>query len=301
MKKTKAKESKNPTLKEITKVAIVYRSPSDQAVAMAKSVAVWLQARNIQVYTAPGQRLIAKTKFLRGGTKALESLSFVVVLGGDGTYLRAVRIINGAQVPVLGFNMGSLGFLTTSAADSVFETLEKTLAGKMSIQNRMFLQAQVFRRGKPRLKAMALNDFVIERGSFSQLINLSVAKEKHLVCEVKADALIVSSPTGSTAYNLAAGGPLLDPEVKALIITPVAPHALTSRPLIFSAQRKLSFRLEGKLQKAHLIVDGQEATTLTHEDEIVIEKGPTDHLLIEAPHSNFFHLLREKLKFGERA
>lgn len=171
----------------------------------------------------------------------------------------------------------------------------------MTIHTRMLLQAQVFRKGKSKLRAIALNDVVIERGAYSQLINISIHKEKKLVSDIKADALIISSPTGSTAYNLAAGGPLLDPEVKALIVTPVAPHSLTSRPLIFPAHRKLVFRLEGKTQKANLVIDGQELTALTTEDEIVVEKFNADHLLIEPPQTNFFHLLREKLKFGDRA
>lgn len=298
--KSSVTEIKKVSLKNTSRVAIVYRSHSDKAVKMAKEVTRWLQERKIEVYTAPGQRLIAKTKLIRG-QKMISTLSFVIVLGGDGTYLRAVRMIDGAQIPVVGFNMGSLGFLTSSPCDKIFDILTGVLEDKMTVHTRMLLQAQVFRKSKLKLKAVALNDVVIERGSYSQLINLSMSKEKKLVSEIKADALIISSPTGSTAYNLAAGGPLLDPEVKALIITPVAPHSLTSRPLIFPAHRKLIFRLEGSNQKANLVIDGQELTALTHEDEIIVEKFSADHLLIEPPQSNFFHLLREKLKFGDRA
>lgn len=298
--KSSVTEVKKMSFKNASRVAIVYRSHSEKAVKMAKDVTRWLQERKIEVYTAPGQKLIAKTKFIHG-PKMIASLSFVIVLGGDGTYLRAVRLIDGAQIPVLGFNMGSLGFLTSSPADKIFDVLGGVLQDKMSIHTRMLLQAQIFRKGKLKLQAVALNDIVIERGAYSQLINLSIAKEKKLVSDIKADALIISSPTGSTAYNLAAGGPLLDPEVKALIITPVAPHSLTSRPLIFPAHRKLFFRLEGKTQKANLVVDGQDLAALTADDEIIVEKCEADHLLIEPPQSNFFHLLREKLKFGDRA
>ncbi len=298
--KSSVTQIKKISLKESSRVAIVYRSHSEKAVKMAKEVTKWLQNRKIEVYTAPGQKLIGKTKFVHG-QRMISSLSFVVVLGGDGTYLRAIRLIDGSQIPVVGFNMGSLGFLTSSPADKIFDILSNLLEDKMTVHSRMLLQAQIFRKGKLKLKAIALNDVVIERGSYSQLINLSLSKEKKLISQIKADAVIISSPTGSTAYNLAAGGPLLDPEVKALIITPVAPHSLTSRPLIFPAHRKLNFRMEGTTQKANLIIDGQEVTALTYEDEIVVEKCPSDHLRIEPLQSNFFHLLREKLKFGDRA
>ncbi len=285
---------------ETSKVAIVYRYRSEKAVKTAKQVTKWLQDRNVTVYTASGQKLIAKTKYIRG-KKMISTLSFVIVLGGDGTYLRAIRLIDGLQIPVLGINMGSLGFLTSTPANKVFEALNTVLQDKAKIHRRMLLQAKVYRKRKLKISAIALNDVVIERGSFSQLINISISKEKKLVSEIKADALIISSPTGSTAYNLAAGGPLLDPEVNALIITPVAAHALTSRPLIFPANRKLHFRMEGGTQKANIIIDGQEALALTPDDEIVVEQASSDHLMIEPNHADFFHLLREKLKFGDRA
>lgn len=301
MKLNKTTTSDKPfSFKNSTRVAIVYRSHSEKAVKTAKQVTKWLQDKGIEVYTAPGQKLLAKTKFVQKG-RMISTLSFVVVLGGDGTYLRAIRFIDGEKIPVLGFNMGSLGFLTSSPAQKIFETLSAVLQDKVKIQSRMLLQAKVFRKRKLKLEAIALNDVVIERGSFSQLINLSLSKEKKLVSEIKADALIISSPTGSTAYNLAAGGPLLDPELNALIITPVAPHALTSRPLIFPDHRKLHFRMEGGTQKASIIIDGQEALALTPEDEIVIARAPSDHLMIEPNETDFFHLLREKLKFGDRA
>ena len=291
---------KDISIGETSKVAIVYRSRSEKAVKTAKQVAQWLQDRNVTVYTASGQKLIAKTKYIHG-KKMISTLSFVIVLGGDGTYLRAIRLIDGLQIPVLGINMGSLGFLTSSPANKVYEALNTVMQDKAKIHRRMLLQAKVYRKRKLKISAIALNDVVIERGSFSQLINISISKEKKLVSEIKADALIISSPTGSTAYNLAAGGPLLDPEVNALIITPVAAHALTSRPLIFPAHRKLHFRMEGGTQKANIIIDGQEALALTPDDEIVVEQAASDHLMIEPNNADFFHLLREKLKFGDRA
>ncbi len=148
--------------------------------------------------------------------------------------------------------MGSLGFLTVHAAESVFEILNKTLSEKMVLRPRTMLFAKILRKGKLRGEYHALNDFVIERGSMSQLINTSIYSEKFLVSEVKADGFIVASPSGSTAYNLAAGGPILHPESPVIVVTPVAPRSLTSRPLIFPDDREISFKLEGKNAKSSL-------------------------------------------------
>jgi NAD+ kinase len=164
------------------------------------------------------------------------------------------------------------------------------------------LVAKILRKGKPRAEYHALNDVVIERGSLSQLINTAIYSEKYLVSEVKADGFIVSSPSGSTAYNLAAGGPILHPESPVFVVTPVAPHALTSRPLIFPDDRELSFKLDPKKpQKAHFIVDGQKVTEITTDDEVVLHRSQYDHWMVREPDHNYFHLLREKLKFGDRS
>ena len=170
----------------------------------------------------------------------------------------------------------------------------------MVIQSRSRLHAQVKTKSGRSLFFDALNDIVIERGSFSQLISTAVYFDKSLVNNIKADGLIISSPTGSTAYNLAAGGPILHPEVNALVVTPVAPHSLTTRPLIFPDNKKLTLRLDMLTSIAHLIVDGQKVLELSHEDEVTISRSSTDHLMIRKPNHNFFDLLKEKLKFGDR-
>jgi NAD+ kinase len=159
---------------------------------------------------------------------------------------------------------------------------------------------------------LALNDIVIERGSLSQLINISIHSEKMLVSEIKADGLIIATPTGSTAYNLSAGGPILHPESRVFVVTPIAPHSLTSRPLIFPDDIQLSFRMVNKLQadrpsirsskdRAHFVVDGVKVDDISQDDEILIRRHKVDHLMVRDPAQNFFHLLREKLKFGDRA
>jgi len=166
------------------------------------------------------------------------------------------------------------------------------------------IEVQLLRKGKKKFEGLALNDIVIERGSLSQLIGLAIRCDRKLVSEVKADGLIVASPTGSTAYNLAAGGPILHPDVKSLVVTPIAAHALTSRPLIFPDDSKLTFKLIGKSElnkdRAHFVVDGMKIDQLSADDELVVRRSQSDHWMVRDPNQNDFTLLREKLKFGDR-
>lgn len=281
------------------KIALVYRLETAEAVALAKKVADYLKVKGFEVFTAPDQKLVPGTKAAHT-KKQLDALELVIVLGGDGTYLRAVRVLEGRDVPILGFNMGSLGFLTAHSADATFDIIDTAIAGKMVLRPRSMIHAVILRKGRKRADYHALNDVVIERGSMSQLINTAIYSDKFLVSVVKADGFIIASPSGSTAYNLAAGGPLLHPEAPVLVVTPVAPHSLTSRPLIFPDKGELSFKLDGKTQKAHFIVDGQKETEITAQDEVIVTRSCYDHWVVRSPEHNFFHLLRDKLKFGDR-
>ncbi len=287
------------TLKANKKVAIVYRLHSPAAVKMSKQLSLKLKAKRYKVFTAPEQKEIAGTNQLVSSND-LKEMALVIVLGGDGTYLRAVRLLKGHPVPILGFNMGFLGFLTAHTIDDIFATLEQTLKNNMVVHMRSRLHTQVKQKSGKRLSFDALNDIVIERGSYSQLISTSLHFDKSLVNHIKADGLIISSPTGSTAYNLAAGGPILHPEVNAIVVTPVAPHSLTTRPLIFPDNKKLVLRIDVQTTAAHLIIDGQKVLELSHEDEVTITRNPVDHLMIRKPNHNFFDLLKDKLKFGDR-
>lgn len=287
------------TLKKNKKVAIVYRIHSLSAVQMSVKLSKRLQKQGYSVFTAPEQKAIKNTELLLSSNE-LKEMSLIIVLGGDGTYLRAVRLLKGHPVPILGFNMGFLGFLTAHPISEVISIVEQTLKNNMVVHNRSRLHAQVQIKSGKRVFFDALNDIVIERGSFSQLISTSVFFDKSIVNNIKADGLIISSPTGSTAYNLAAGGPILHPEVNAVVVTPVAPHSLTTRPLIFPDNKKLMLRLDHQTSIAHLIIDGQKVLELSQEDEVTITRSATDHLMIRKPHHNFFELLKEKLKFGDR-
>jgi len=285
-------------------IALVYRPDVGAVQSLAISLIEWLKERKHKVFIAPEQKKISSAKLITKNSD-LKNMDFAVVLGGDGTYLRAVRVFEKHNVPILGINFGSLGFLTATRAEDLFSVLEQTLTGKTMSQSRSMLEVQVKKSGKVIQEALALNDIVIERGSLSQLINLEMHVGKKLINTIKADGLIISSPTGSTAYNLAAGGPILHPSVKALLISPIAPHSLTSRPLLFPDTEKLRFVLTGKIaskkDQAHLVSDGQKILNLNFGDEINIQKAKRDHLMIQQHNYDYFDLLRQKLKFGDRS
>ncbi|MBX2987493.1 MAG: NAD(+)/NADH kinase [Bdellovibrionaceae bacterium] len=302
MKATKKKTSKKVLVKKGRgqTVALVYRLQTPEAVKSARELAAWLASRGHKAFTAPEQKELPEAPLIK--SKDFDKTDLVVVLGGDGTYLRAVRLLNDRPIPILGFNMGSLGFLTVHPVNRLIELTEKTLAGKMVSQPRTMIQAIVRRNGRKHADFRALNDVVLERGSYSHLINAAIYLGNQRISEVKADGFIVSSPTGSTAYNLAAGGPILDPCTRAFSLTPVAPHALTTRPLVLPDDVEIIFRLvPGRDQKAHFIIDGQKQLEVMNGDEVILRKSASDHLVVREPDFNFFTLLRDKLKFGDRA
>ncbi|MCE3010850.1 MAG: NAD(+)/NADH kinase [Proteobacteria bacterium] len=292
-------------LPEASTIALFYRPELAQAQTLAKTLCQWLKERGHKVLTAPGQKKIPGSHLMKTA-RGFSQVDLAVVLGGDGTYLRAVRWIGEQRVPILGVNLGSLGFLTTTRAEELFAHMEQTLDGKMELAPRSMISIEWWRNGKKKDQYLALNDVVLERGSMSQLINVNITADRKNVSDIKADGIIIASPTGSTAYNLAAGGPILHPEVSALVVTPIAPHSLTSRPLIFPDNKKISFKisekkLKSKKASAHLVVDGYKVGDLTAQDELLVKKTAQDHCMVQTPGQNYFHLLREKLKFGDRA
>lgn len=281
----------------IKKVVIVFRRDTARAAKLATEVANWLIEKKLKVYSLPDQKLsLGKKNFVKKG-KASET-DLIVVLGGDGTYLEAVHFLAGLKVPILGVNLGSLGFLTETRQEDLYPNLMATLEGKMEMRPRAMLRVTLRRKGKVIFDESALNDVVIERGSHPHLIEMAVYSDKLLVSTLKADGLIVASPTGSTAYNLAAGGPVLHPEVRAIMVTPICPHSLTSRPILLPDNVKLTFRMIDEPQRAHLTIDGQKYHFVSNDDEVMIERAKFDHFVLRKPSHNFFNLLRDKMKFG---
>lgn len=278
-------------------ILIVYRGQTPKAKTLAKDVSLWLEKEKHTVVFLEGFGLDKKSKEM--SSKDLQTLDLVIVLGGDGTYLEAVRALGDRQVPVLGINMGSLGFLTENRVDEIFEVLGNALKGKLKTERLTLLKIDVKNKTK-KTSFVALNDIVIERGESTHLVNIGLYWDKELVAETKADGFIISSPTGSTAYNLAAGGPVLVPGVNAIVATPICPHSLTTRPIIFPDDRLLSVRILGKGRSGILSIDGRRCADLDESHEIHIQRHSVSHLVLRKHSYSFFTLLREKLKFGER-
>jgi NAD+ kinase len=283
-----------------SKIAIVYRIDTPKVVSVAKEVAGWLKEKGFEPMTAPHHKVIKGTRLLK--TKEdIDSLKLVIVLGGDGTYLRAAQLVDGRKIPVLGVNLGSLGFLTVIRFEDLFAGLEQIIEGHAILCPRAMMKVRLKRKNKIIKEWRGLNDVVIERGANSHLIDISIYISKNFVSNVKADGLIIASPTGSTAYNLAAGGPIMHPEVKAFVATPIAAHSLTNRPLLFPDNQEIILRTQSEHTQAKVIIDGQEACELKFGDDLLLARSKSDHYVVRSPNDNFFDILREKLRFGERA
>jgi NAD+ kinase len=227
-------------------------------------------------------------------------VDLIIVLGGDGTLLSAARLIGDNDVPILGVNLGSLGFLTEITLDEMYISLEQILQNKFTTTRRLLLTAHVCREEERLTEYSALNDVVITKSALARVIDLQACINGQYVTTYKADGLIVATPTGSTAYNLAAGGPIIHPDMHALIMTPICPHTLTNRPTVIPGTSEISITLKAENEDVFLTLDGQVGFALRYQDVVWIKKA--DHMiqLIRPPERNYFEILRTKLKWGER-
>lgn len=229
-----------------------------------------------------------------------DGTQLVIVLGGDGTLLSAARAVNGRPIPVLPVNLGGLGFLTAISIDEIFPELERTLRGEQRVVPRRMLQCNLIRDESTVLSFEALNDVVIAKSSIARMIDLETHVDSHYVSTYKADGLIVATPTGSTAYSLSAGGPIIFPAVASLCLTPICPHMLTNRPVIVPDTSVIQIICLARDNEGYLTVDGQIGEPLKHKDRIQCQSSPHSISLIRPPKMLFFDVLREKLKWGAR-
>jgi NAD+ kinase len=224
----------------------------------------------------------------------------VVVLGGDGTLIRAARLLRGRAVPILGINLGSLGFMTEVPAAEGLDVLEEVLAGRATVQPRMKLACRVLRGGAVAVEDEVLNDVVINRGALSRIADHETRIDGKLVATFKSDGLIVATPTGSTAYALAAGGPIVHPGLDCALIVPICPHALTQRPLVVPGNQVVSVHLGPEATDVYLTVDGQTGHALQAGDRLEVRRSDNRVLLVSNPRLDYFAVLREKLHWGAR-
>jgi NAD+ kinase len=225
---------------------------------------------------------------------------FVIVLGGDGTLLSVVRNVACAGIPILGVNLGSLGFLTEIKQEEILLALDAIDAGPCDVSLRSMVHCQLRRREECLASYEALNDVVVHQSALARIAGFEVRVNEKFVANYKADGLIVASPTGSTAYSLAAGGPILAPDVQGFVITPVAPHALTNRPLVIQDTAIIDILIKDSGDSVLLTVDGQQGTSLSDGDVVQCRKSEYKVKLLKLPERSFFDVLRTKLKWGER-
>ncbi len=291
----------------IQRVGIVAKQGLLAASEHLVRLGAWLRERHIEpVYETDTALLMpaAGTQANRSREDLPNVVDLIIVLGGDGTLLAmANRTAQaGRDIPILGVNFGSLGFLTEIRIDELFPSVEAVVNGTATYDERLMLAATASRRGKADETRVVLNDVVFTKGALSRMIELSVSVSGRFVTAVKADGLIIASATGSTAYNLAAGGPIVHPSVDALLLTPIAPHTLTNRPVVIPGDAEVEVRPEtpGGAEDVFVTYDGQYGYPVHQGDVIRVRKATQVLRLVKAPALGYFELLREKLKWGER-
>jgi NAD+ kinase len=223
----------------------------------------------------------------------------LLVLGGDGTLLAAARVAAPRGIPILPINMGSLGFLTSFTVDELYPALEETLAGRSSVSERVMLQVELLRNDAPVDRQHVLNDAVINKSSLARMIELELSIDGDFVCRYRSDGLVVATPTGSTAYSLSAGGPILHPSVEAFVITPICPHTLSDRPVVVRDFSCIEVKLASNAESAFVTLDGQKGIPMEEHDHIRLTRSPQCLKLIQPPKKSYFEILRNKLKWGE--
>jgi len=290
----------------MTRVGVLAKSNLHAAIPHLVDIEAWLAHRGVEaVFETETARLMPPAPRRAVADKAVlaSTVGVVVVLGGDGTLLGMADRIGeaGSGVPILGVNFGSLGFLTEVTLPELYPALEGVLEGRAHSEERMMLKSTTMRSGRVFAQQIALNDTVITKTARSRMIDLSVSVGDEFVTRVKADGLIIATPTGSTAYNLAAGGPIVQPTLDALILTPIAPHTLTNRPVVIPATSVI--RVQPNMEErdeVFVTFDGQAGFKLEAGDDISVRRAELPLKLIRPPTRSYFEVLRTKLKWGER-
>jgi NAD+ kinase len=281
----------------MTKVGLVLRRSKPEAARLALEMSVRLRSEGIEVVRAGGDVPVPGVP--EATSEELGRCDLVVVLGGDGTLLHAARLLDKCEVPLLGVNLGSLGFMTDVPADRAMEALDHVLAGRCTFERRTKLAVRVERGGEPVLVGEALNDAVVSKNALARVADIGASVGGRRLATLKADGVIVSTPTGSSAYGLAAGGPLVHPDVPAMVVTPICPHTLTLRPIVLPDHLRVELELlsDGEM---FVTLDGHSGCALAQGDRVVVERSDSAVVLARADHADYFEVLRRKLRWGER-
>ncbi len=285
----------------IKKIGIISKPRKTEIREVVPALVQWLRERDVEVFIdkETGAVLESSEKCLTRNEMPAQ-VDLVVVLGGDGTLLATARALNRKPVPILAVNLGGLGFLTVITLEQLYPTLEQVLAGNFRSEPRVQIEGEMIRTDEVLASFLALNDVVLNKGAIARILDFEVFVDGQFISTYKSDGLIVATPTGSTAYSLAAGGPVIVPNVSAFIVTPICAHTLTNRPLVLPDTATIEVVLKTQRESAYLTVDGQVGIAARSEDTVRLRKSSSYVELIQPPQKNYFEVLRQKLKWGER-
>ncbi len=283
----------------IQTVGIVSKPNLEEAGELIRGLLKWLSDRNITARCDEQTARYAGIDHFYGRDEIPDGAQLIIVLGGDGTLLSAARAIGGREIPLFAVNLGGLGFLTAITVDQLYPELERALKGEHRIGRRRMIECELVRDGQIVASYSALNDVVITKSMMARMIDLDTHVDNHFVAAYKADGLIICTPTGSTAYSLSAGGPIIFPSVAALCLTPICPHMLTNRPVIVPDTSVIQILSRGA-EGTFLTIDGQVGEPISKGDRILARSSTNSIILIRPPRMLYFDVLREKLKWGER-
>jgi NAD+ kinase len=285
----------------VTRVGLIAKPDAPAAPRVIRQVVEWLAAHGMTAVLEKETAGLLPLASVQAASKAElpGQVDLLIVLGGDGTLLSMARAVGDLGVPILGVNLGGLGFLTATTLDEMVPALEAVRAGGMAIEERMVLGARLIRNGQMVGEYSALNDVVITKSAMSRIVDLAVSVGGRHATAYRADGLIISTPTGSTAYNLSTGGPILFPTMDAVVLTPIAPHTLSNRPIVIPGAERIEVTLLDD-QDVMLTMDGQVGVPLRERDTVEVQKAAARIRLLRFPQKDFFSVLRTKLKWGER-
>jgi len=281
---------------QVPRVAMVINTDKPLAITAAQEIISWLEARSYIVSLLPkGAQALERPDLAAMPSDAWKGAELLIVLGGDGTLIRAAQVAAPLGVPILGINTGHLGFLTEVETTEVQDNLEQILAGNYRVEERMMLIARVFRAGHQLLEVTALNDAVVSKGPRARLVHLEILIDKTPVARYRADGVVVSTPTGSTAYSLSAGGPIVGPTVDVLLVTPICPHTMSSRAMVVGGGEEVAVNVISSPGEVGLSADGSDPFPLEAGDRVVVVRAPYLAKLVRRKGYRFYDVLRQKL------
>jgi NAD+ kinase len=287
-------------MQEPARIGIITKPHEPRAAELAAQIADWAAEHEINLFVNDRVKDLPPGTFSASAREIADHCDVLMVLGGDGTMIATARLVSGRGTPVLGVNLGTLGYLTEFSVEDAIPALESVIRGDYEIDSRIMLDWQVIRDGDQVGAGSALNDIVVNKSALARIIEIDFTVGSHYVTTYRADGLIVATPTGSTAYNLSAGGPIVAPGAEVMTISPICPHALTNRPLILPDYVEIKLRINTREQEVMLTSDGQTGMPMMADDRVLIKKSAKAFNTISTKDRDYFQILRNKLKWSGR-